>query len=465
MSEQKQGFVEDLLALEEKGIDIDIIASKEQRKDDFDQLLKAENGIRLHQDQDGNKFTAFGLSEKRGCLLFYLTESRETLSASKEIDEIQSLRDELLRLSVNPLIVQKPLIPGKKSELSGLGQKIADFPFDSLINQATTITVDLDDLPERKMIKERTIGNAEFPKPDEPVFALISGIAAGSDNRIFISDHNQYRVFVVNTDGEQIAAFGQKGMGPGEMSCKLLDVDLMKDRILVADGCYKLYAFDWNLEFLRSFHMDIGIQLFSNFTTIGNVLLIPSNPIPPNRTKIVHIYEIAGEKLSYITSFFDYLKPSKQYSNLVGALWTHNGVRVGSDGSRYFAIGRPREQQITIIDIQEEVSYRFRFIGEELERRSEIKLPQGVPDFAGVNMFIDFIFDTAGNFYVLLPESVLVMNVNEAHKSNPYKYHIEAAATNGANAAVHNYRYLAVTRDSILLASPGDACLTIFKRL
>lgn len=84
------------------------------------------------------------------------------------------------------------------------------------------------------VVEDLRIGTAEGQP--EYQFGNISGIAVGSDGRIYVMDQQASQIRVFSADGEFIMAMGQPGNGPGELSQSAGPVFVTTgDTILVPD--------------------------------------------------------------------------------------------------------------------------------------------------------------------------------------------------------------------------------------
>jgi hypothetical protein len=371
------------------------------------------------------------------------------------------MRNELLRLSVHPLILQKPLVPAEMTELSPSGKRFARFPFDSLITHAEEITINLDQLLEKELILVRRVGGKEFPESGAPIFARPSSIVTEPKGRVFVCDNRQIQVFVLNAAGDFISSFGRKGRGPGEF-CPPSEIIFCKNRLLVADGCLKIHEFDMNMQFINNYTLDSEIPLFSGFGCVGDILFLPYFPLPPQRTKIIQVYEIKDGQLRFITSFFDYFQLQKRYSSQSGAILSRNSTLVTTNGERFLAFGRPHEQHFCVLDLEARVACKYRIEGKTIERHLKRKMPDQAPDFAVLPNFRELNFDEEGNLYALVPGGIVVIRVSSRHEL-PYLYRFEPVV--GNRSSFGGYNRFAVSKKNIFLLSSYSASLAIFKRV
>ncbi|MCI0615575.1 6-bladed beta-propeller, partial [bacterium] len=338
-----------------KSQDVDVVIITRTEKHLQQKGITEKVGARIIPDSLGTKFRAIGLSEHLGQILLYDTESFQTIAASSPFNKFETVKEALLKAGFHPLVRVKPTAY-KESELSDMGRKFAHFPFDSLINHAKEVPIDLDNLPYENLTLERMVGNQESESAGEPMFSRPWAIARDSKNRVFVVDGSANQVFVLNENGALISRFGRKGEGPGEF-CSPTEIAIHNDRIFIADACLKVHEFDMSFQVVNTFRHDSETSPSTGIGSIGGILFIPTFPLPPKRTKLIQIFEMREGKLYFINSFYNYIQPGKKYSSQTGAIFSLNQIRFVTDGRRYLAFGRRSENNLFLIDMKTRVSY------------------------------------------------------------------------------------------------------------
>lgn len=442
-----------------KSQDVDVVIITRSENHLQQKGLTEKVGARIIPDSLGTKFRALGLSEHLGQILLYDTESFQTIAASSPFNNFETVKEALFKASLDPVIRYKPPVY-KEPEASDIGKKFAQFPFDSLIEHAQEIFIDLDKLPYENLALVRMVGNQESESTDELMFSRSWAITTDSKNRVFVVDGSANQVFVLNENGALISRFGRKGEGPGEF-CSPTEIAIHNDRIFIADACLKVHEFDMSFQVVNTFRHDSETSPSTGIGSIGGILFIPTFPLPPKRTKLIQIFEMREGKLYFINSFYNYFQPGKKYSSQMGAIFSLNQIRFVTDGRRYLAFGRRSENNLFLIDMETRVSYKYRLIGKTMDTIQTKELPEHVPDYAARHFYKMLAFGVNGNLYVLVPGGILEIDVSSFHAS-PYLYRVQPVG--GIESVFGGYDALAVSGKYMFLLSPGTAQLAIFKR-
>jgi hypothetical protein len=459
LSDQADRLDDELQLLKSNGVDAVIII---KNKIDTQKHIKIDEGTEtasVIMDSAGEKFRVFGISERVGRLLLYHKKTGETLSISDEFHDFQAVEEALLKLGLHPIIRPK-IAAVDASELSLMGRQFKLFPFDSLINHAKAISIDLDNLPQENLPLVRRIGAHEHEASSEPMFSQPWAIATDSRDRVFVGDGSANKVFVLNEDGNLISSLGQKGEGPGEF-CSPIAIAILDDRILINDACLKVHEFDMNLKFSKIYKLESEIYPLTGMGCIGTIFFAPAMPLPPQRTKLIQMFEMQGGKLGFINSFYDYFQPGEKYSNQMNAVFSFNQIRFATDGKRFLTFSRQNETSFILIDCDKRISYKYQLAGNNIGIIQNKKPPQQAPDYAIRHFFKMSAFDRNGNLYVLVPGGVLEINNLSTH-ALPHLYLVEPVK--GTKSVFGGYESLAVSTNYMFLLSAYNAELAIFKR-
>jgi hypothetical protein len=413
--------------------------------------------LRIVKDVDGGKFRTFAVSEQFGRLLLYHKETLQTMIVSGQLPDLESVKDSLLKVGLHPMIKQS-VLHVNETELSATAKALKHFPFDSLIQHASEIAIDLDNIPQENLALHSRVGNSETGSLGEPILSQPWAIAADSKDRVFFCDGSANQVFVIDANGTFIGRLGGKGQGPGEY-CSPTEIAIHDNRIFIADACLKVHEFDLNFQFVRSYRIDSDILPLTGIGCIKEILFVPASPIPPQRTRLIQMFEIRSGKLFFINSFCDYFQPKQKYSNQMNALMSLNQVRFATDGKRYLAFGRWPQQGFFLIDMEARVGYNYRLLGEKIDMIKNKSVSERLPDYVVRYFFKDLAFDVDGNLHVLVPGGVLRLAKGF---SSTVLYRVEPVEN--SKSAFGGYDALAVNKRYVFLASVSEAQMVIFEQ-
>lgn|GEM_PF-2620657 len=452
---------EDLHLIQKKEVDTFIVTKSEDDLKQQFQSVKDDGRLKIIADNSGEKHRIFGLTGKSGCLIFFQTRDTIAMGVYTGLNNVRSMQDALLKLSVHPILLQKSTLrtESQVNAPSLWAKKLTNFPFDSLINNAEETTIDLDKLPQKKLQLERKIGHREVPEPSEPIFSRPWAIAAESNGRVFICDGEENQVFVLNQSGNLIHTLGKKGQGPGEFLSPI-ELTISNNKLFVVDACLRMQKFDSNLQFLEYYRLDSEVPHFNGLGVIDNILFVPFYPLPPHRVKIINVFEMKTGSLDFITSFYNYFQPEKSYSNRMGAIMTFNRIRLTTDGQRYIAFGRTNESHLFLLSLEDRTARKYLLAGKVIDNYLRKKRVANIPDFATLEIFKELVFDIHNHLYILIPNGIIVLNIS-SELEIPYLYNFESFDEN--NISFGSYEHLAVSNNHIFLLSTFHAGLAIYK--
>lgn len=181
----------------------------------------------------------------------------------------------------------------------------------------------------------------EFPKNndmDKYGCILITPInIINSNNRIYISDQQNSKIFLFDLKGNFIQSIGKKGQSPSEFSNQH-SIDVTKNYIYVEDqGCFKFKIFNINGKFISSFKQD---RVLRSFVVVHDRIFGQPNINSVKIEKecpIFIIYDLNGNQLNLISEEFPNSKRNRfDYDNFVNIKKYNNEIHcMQKYGMRY----------------------------------------------------------------------------------------------------------------------------------
>ncbi len=127
------------------------------------------------------------------------------------------------------------------------------------------------------------------------------------NNKIYLSDLSQTKIYVFDMKGNLVRTIGRKGQGPGEIM-RIDDFDLWENKLFIKESGVKIKKFDIEGKEIESINLDKFGIYFNKFFVINKdkLLLIgidtskPPKEIENNKYNIFHIIDIMnGKKNSF----------------------------------------------------------------------------------------------------------------------------------------------------------------------
>lgn len=345
---------------------------------------------------------------------------------------------------------------------SNLASELSSIPFDGLLDNAQEVTINTDEIEQRKLNFLRKIGEREIPGQNEPILWRPTSIARYKD-KIAICDSKLNQAYILSCDGELLTTIGSKGRGPGEFISPI-EIITWNDHLFIIDGSLGLHEFTNKFEFKTRYSLENELPHYSGMGIIDDILFLPASLLPTPRTKLIQVYEMKKYKLRLINSFYDYYKPQKNYSSQMGALLTFNRMRLATNGQRFVAFGRTRENIIFLLDLYNNENKKIIIKNAKLLSFLKDKINDNAPDFASKELFKEIVFDEKENLYILIPNGILKINNVTSNFQGSVIYSFESLEyDNKTNFPFGGYDNFTVNNERIFLLSSFIAILTIFE--
>lgn len=376
-------------------------------------------------DQNGAKHQGFGISASDAALVFFETNTNKNLGFYDNIKTIEDFQKAIFKLSLNRLLCTEIKLLSDQSAptFSSDAQKLFNFPFDSLIENAKEININLDTVPVENLKFIQTIGSAEEPLTGELFFSKPHSLTLDAQNNIYVADNQDNQIIVLSKEGAFFKRLGRKGRGPGEFF-GLSSICWDSNHLIVADA-FRIQKFDQNGTFLKSYSIDQQLSLWGNFAIIKNIVFIPSSPNPPFKTNLINAYELSSEHAPTIASFFRYLEPEKSYSNQRAAITSQNMVCIATDGTRYISFSLRHQQHIFLIDLIQRTSKKIMFTGKCIQKFLDKKIDSAIPDFAVKWTIKNLTFDQNHHLYLYMINQIIkfeIISINSLTIDNMINY-------------------------------------------
>ncbi len=438
--------------LEKNGFEVYLIVPVGSR------LIGAEKPHRhVIVDTDGRIRDSFGVGRSGASFLFFQQAGAVSWGQRSGV-MVERLGRELKAWSSNLLTGPRPeMSPDTAGER--WTERLADFPFDSLLAHAEDFKVNLDRLARGRLRVERTIGEKEVPPPGEPVFASICDLAVDDSGRVFVCDAGEGAIFVLSAEGVLRKRLGRRGQGPGEMS-KPAAVAIHGSRLIVAEACCRLHEFGADLRYRRTVSWPVEASApMRGWALLGAVVMVAQPPLPPQRSQVVQLYNIRAPQPYPMASFLRPAKPLTRTRDPVGvyaALASRNMSTLATDGTRYLAVYRVAERQVLVWDLATRRARRWLLIGHNL--RTKVERNADWPSYATRGIVRGMAFDGVSRLYSLLPDyGVLVIDVPGARPLVVY----ELENDENEPKRVDLFTHIQVSGTRVYLLSPFLSQLTI----
>ncbi len=330
----------------------------------------------------------------------------------------------LIFIAIIVFLIRHQIIPTKKSRQTQLTEqmtselsetkcntdvtidsfKLVHFPFDSLIEHAEEITINLDEVPQQELKLIRLIGHAENPAPDEPIFSQPKSLAMDSNNKIYVADATENQIIVCSIEGKLLQHIGRKGRGPGEF-INLSSIYINQKDELYINQSFRIQKFNKSYIYQNNFTLMKVKSLFSDISMINNILFFPVAQNVPGQPSI-EVYDLSKEKPQFISSFFKAIAPEKNFSNQQSAILSRNNVNIASDAQRFLSVNRTHQLFFYLIDLKQQKAIKFKLNGISPATTDNANLPNIAVRF----MVKDCSFDN--NFcYVLIENKILKIDL------------------------------------------------------
>lgn len=452
--EDIENIFEELQSFNDLSVDVIIIAKNEK-------ILKYENLFKKYfksgkmiYDSSQVKYRAFSIDRQICSLILYQKEISPKFFDSFSASNSHELINVLSNICEN-LFLYYGSMDKKKSAI--VKNRFDLFPYDNLINQAKLIKLNIDNLPKKKLILRKIIGEKENIYKNEIILSRPMSMTVNSTGEVFICDEREHTIFVLNELGEKISQIGRKGLGPGEFISPYA-IEYNNGILFVVDKSLRLQRFNEVFHFIDNYQIGPIVNPMTGFSCLDAMLIIPVSPAPPKRKKLINIYSLSNRKLVLRDSFFDYYKPQKQYSSQMGAILSFNRIHLGSDSRRFLAFCRSHENRFYLLDLKTVKAYLFELNGQKINKLFKEKRPQDAPDFAARKIIKDIFFDQENNIYLLTSEGII--KIDKFNFANSIFIEFDNPISLQLNSNM--FDHLAVYKKYYYFLSIGMASLAIF---
>jgi hypothetical protein len=189
------------------------------------------------------------------------------------------------------------------------------------------------------------------------VFAEISRITVNHKDDVYVVDSKNFKVFIFDTNGKYVSAFGKKGEGPGEM--RVLDSSfLVGNRIAFAD--YKLnriHYFKLNGDYINSIVVpnELSVRYMIDENRLISVPYINWRDPKAKATGFIYnIKEKSKKKLFEFSSFKDGMAQEKNDSGTSSYSFSDSSITpvmvLGYSNGKVF-YGMNDRYEITVMDV------------------------------------------------------------------------------------------------------------------